>query len=99
GATGEAGQVGVVPAFLHPRESKLHAADVRDDLELILAQAVAEVAGHPVKQGVATADQDRVPGPERLSDLPEGGGHFGLERGLSTLDPFQEPEGRKTTLE
>jgi hypothetical protein len=44
GPAGEAGQIGVLPAFLHAGEGELHAADVRNHLEAVLAQAVAQVA-------------------------------------------------------
>ncbi len=56
---GQAGEVGVLPALLDPGEGKLHAADVRHDLEVVLAQPVAEVAGDPVEERVALADQHR----------------------------------------
>ena len=55
---GEVGQVGVVPAFLHAGEGELHAADVRRDLEAVLAQPVAQVAGRAVEQRIAGGQHD-----------------------------------------
>ena len=46
-------QIGVVPAFLHAGEGELHAADVRRDLEPLLAQPVAQKAGRAIKQRIA----------------------------------------------
>ena len=76
----QAGQERVLPALLHPRERQLHAADVRHDLELVLAQAVAEVARDPVEERVAAADQHRPVLLQRLAHLPQGRGHLGVER-------------------
>ena len=50
---GEVGQVGFLPAFLDPGEGELHAADVGKDFKMFLAEPVAEITGHAVKQRVA----------------------------------------------
>src|SRR5690606_8774131 len=55
---GEAGQVRVVPAFLDPRERQLHAADVRQYVEMVLAEPFAEKASRAVKQWVARREND-----------------------------------------
>ena len=51
-------QVGVFPAFLHAGKRQLHAADVRHDLEAVLAQPVAQVAGHAIEQRIAGRQHD-----------------------------------------
>ena len=55
---GQVRQVRVVPAFLHAGEGELHAADVRRDLEAVLAQPVAQVAGRAVEQRIAGGQDD-----------------------------------------
>ncbi len=83
GSAGKAGQISILPAFLHAGERQLHAGYVRDDLELILAQAIAQVPGHPVKQGVAVIGEHGTAGGKRLADLSQRGGHVGVEHDLA----------------
>ena len=52
----EVGQVGFFPGLLDAGEGELHAADVRHDLEAVLAELVAEVAGDAVEERVAAGD-------------------------------------------
>ena len=47
GTARQVGQVGVFPALLDPCECQLHAADVRQDLEAVLAQSIAEIGATP----------------------------------------------------
>ncbi len=92
---GEAGQVGVLPALLHPGEGELHAADVRDDLELVLAQPVAEVAGDAVEERVAAADEDRVAAARASRTCRSAEGISASSGDLPGRDPFEEPERRR----
>ena len=50
---GHVAQIRFVPTLLHPCEGQLHAADVRDDLEAVLAQTIAKIASQAEEQRVA----------------------------------------------
>ena len=87
----QVGQVGVLPALLDPREGQLHAADVRHDLEAVLAQPVAEVARNAVEERVAAADQDRLAGAQRLAHLLERPGISGSSTTFRPAAPRAAP--------
>jgi hypothetical protein len=95
GTPRQVGQVGVFPALLDPCECQLHAADVRQDLEAVLAQSIAEIARNAIEQRVAAADQDRLPGAQRLLHLLERLGHLGLEHDLAPRQRFKERQDRR----
>ena len=52
------GQIRFFPAFLDAGEGELHAADVRQHLEMFFAQPIAQIAGDAVKQRIAAGDND-----------------------------------------
>ena len=56
GMRGQVGKVRLFPTFLDAGKGELHAADVWQHFEAILAQAVAQVAGDAVKQRIAAGD-------------------------------------------
>ena len=56
----QVGEVGFLPAFLDAGEGELHAADVRQHLEAILAEPVAQVAGDAVEERIAAGDDDHA---------------------------------------
>ena len=66
---------------------------MRHDLEEIFAQPIAEVAGDPVEQRVAAADQHRVLVRERLAHLPQRHAHVRLERPPSAPAPTRAATG------
>src|SRR5262249_8076540 len=76
-AAAEVGEVRLLPRFLDAGEGELHAADVGDDFEAVLAELVAEGAGGAVKERFAGGDEAHASlaevGPQRLDDLVQVG--------------------------
>jgi hypothetical protein len=53
-------QVRFFPAFLDAGESELHAADMGQHFEMVLAQAVTQIAGDAVKQRIPAGHDDHA---------------------------------------
>ena len=74
-ARGQVGEVGFFPRLFHAGEGQLHGGDVRQDLEVVLAEPVAQEAGDAVEQRVAGGDDDDAlaaeVGPQLLGEFPE----------------------------
>ena len=76
---GEVGKEGLLPALLHPGKRQLHAADVRHDLEPLLAELAADIPGGAVEEGIARGE-DHHPATrmafDPLDEIVEPAGHF-----------------------
>ena len=87
------GEIGFFPGFLDPREGELHAADVRQHLEMLLAQSIAQIASDAVKQRIAAGDDRQAFAANQRGQRGDGFLQVGADRTALGLEFRQQSQG------